>query len=121
MNRGLTLLETLAATVLLTALAVAVLPVMTTAQAQLGVSRLSPDLFPLSGVADTAISHPEIVGLDAEWAQRVLQLPVRFHTETTDDVEARIVSRGVGHAWVEFRSGDLRLVRWLPVAEEDQP
>lgn len=133
--RGLTLLETLAATVILSLIAVACIPMLQDARASLEQpSAPACDLIELALLADAVMADPKAHGLDAwpnfegavlQWPEETVQrepqlalrpVQVTVLTPSIDDPgqhERR-------HQWVSFMCDGVGVLRWTAVAEAQE-
>lgn len=115
-TRGMTLVEVLLATVLMTALAVVCLPVLRAVPTAAGEAR-PPTLTDLSLFADECVADPAAFG-DASLSE-----PGRFVIAVHDrpdweELQIEVLDSGEAgpsHRWVVFRCGDVVTCRWTPI------
>ena len=127
MRRGLTLIEVVAATALLTLIVSASVPILGAARRDLAASRAVPDgaaaesfedavddlLLQRRGLAAELPEHP--AGLELRWqsdGQEFAATATMLTAARADDDERRS-----SHCWVRFRAGEAEAVRWLPLPD----
>jgi prepilin-type N-terminal cleavage/methylation domain-containing protein len=122
-RRGLTLIEVVAATALLTLIVAASVPILGAARRDLAASRAVPDgaaaesfedavddlLLQQRGLAAELPEHP--AGLELRWQSNGQE----FEATATMLTAARAADdkRRSSHCWVRFRAGEAEAVRWL--------
>jgi prepilin-type N-terminal cleavage/methylation domain-containing protein len=114
-RRGLTLLEVLAATVLLAILAGACVPVLQRALSALRPSQRQFELLELARVADSVVAEPSAFGVDAVseaseqrmgWPDHTDRPVITVRLLAADDPDAE-------HGWLAFSSGGWTVHRWM--------
>lgn len=119
-RRGLTLVEVLAATVLLTVLAGACVPLMERAMRALDDPAAPIDRFELAVLADQFMDEPAAFGMERPpqdetifltWPEQLDRPPVTVRRLRASDTD-------VDHAWIEFACGEAAVWRWI--ADEPQ-
>jgi prepilin-type N-terminal cleavage/methylation domain-containing protein len=120
-RRALTLIEVLAATVLLATIAAACLPVIATAREHL----ISPKA-PTISVDDLALIADELIADPASLGATDLTAPEPFEFTLTDDRVGTIAVRRldcadseVRHAWVSFEAGGASVFRWIALPAQE--
>jgi prepilin-type N-terminal cleavage/methylation domain-containing protein len=119
-RRGLTLIEVLAATVLISLIAVTCLPVMQQAAVTLRETAGGVTARELALLADTWLEEatPDFSDRNQScrsslpWPDDPMRLPVEAELITTADPDA-------DHAWLTFTYGDLTIVRWIPLEKKN--
>jgi prepilin-type N-terminal cleavage/methylation domain-containing protein len=114
-RRGLTLIEVVAATVLLSLLAVAVVPVLRDARAQAEARGPRLDVFELGLLADRLVDDPESMGVAKDWAEQISSARQALQADGT----AITVHRERAD-WIVFERGSTSVARFVPL-EEEQP
>lgn len=122
-RRGLTLLEVLAAAVLLTVLATTCMPLLRKAMRDLREPEESVAIFDLAQFADDFVADPS--AFDAESITPVaeaIQVPWLEHPDRPAVRVLRLNAIGsdTDHAWLRFACGNRTVVRWIAV-EVDRP
>jgi hypothetical protein len=126
-RRGLTFVEILAATVLLSLLVAACLPVLTESMAALGRETLLPDTVGLARVADRFLSDPAAFDVKdfspRETESLEIVIPEDLREPNLEVVHVKVLgleSHDVEHCWLIFGSEALAVARWmkLPPLEE---
>ena len=139
-TRGLTLLETLIATVLLTMIAIACIPLLRSAAELTALTMHEPAGDPtlrldVGRLADATIADPAVVGfkdmsellaLDActlHWNAIAPELLLGDRLGSPGiDVSILRASQGTSdHAWIEFRCGEVSTYRWVALPEDPDP
>ena len=125
--RGLTLIEVLAATVLLSLLIAACLPVLTESMAALDRDTPLPDTFGLARISEQFNNDPDVFGVE-EFSPRDIQsleiiVPEDFREPDLEAVQIRVVKTDAieaDHCWLVLASGGISIARWmkLPPLEE---
>ena len=123
-RRGLTLLEVLASTVLLTLLASACLPLLRQAMSDLGQMDEPFALVELTQLAELFLADPPAFGVESlpsqsddlhlPWPERPGRSPVTVRRWRTD-------APPPDHAWLSFSCQGQRIFRWLAVEAERGP
>lgn len=122
-RRGLTLIEVLAATVLLSMLAASCIPLLRLAMTDLRHQDESFDLIELSLFVDEMLAEPSEFNLDsamfAETSEHTINWPKS--TTGTSVIMRRLVSDNpkANHAWLSFSCNGKSVFRWIPVDNED--
>jgi len=116
-RRGLTLLEVLAATVLLTVLAGTCVPLVRAALPALRPPDRPFALLDLARVADSVVAEPAQfeLGAFAEISERQITWPDQPHRPP---ITVRLITPGepdVDHRWLAFSCGDWTVHRWIPL------
>lgn len=134
--RGLTLLETLAATVILSLIAVACVPMLQDARASLEQpSAPACDLIELALLADAVMADPKAHGLEKSTDVAVLQWPQEMVEReprlALRPVQVTVLTPSIDdpgrherrHQWVSFVCDGVVVLRWTAVeeAQEVQP
>ena len=124
-RRGLTLLEVLASTVLLTLLASACLPLLRQAMSDLRPTDEPFALVELTQLAERFLADPPAFGVESlpsqldelhlPWPERPGRLPVTMHRLTADAPPPPH-----DHAWLSFSCEGQRIFRWLAVEAEGE-
>ncbi|MCH8825290.1 MAG: prepilin-type N-terminal cleavage/methylation domain-containing protein [Planctomycetes bacterium] len=121
--RGLTLIEVLAATVLLSMLAASCIPLLRLAMTDLRHQDESFDLIELSLFVDEVLSKPTDFNLDLEMIAQSSQHTINWPDSATGAsiIMRRLVSDNpkVDHAWLCFTSNGQSVFRWIPVDNEN--
>lgn len=122
-RRGLTLLEVLAATVLLTMLAGACVPLLRQAMNDLRQPDEPLALVELTQLAKLFLADPTAFGIEPPLLERdELHLPWPDQSDRTPVIVHRL-STDAGphdHAWVSFTSGEQRIFRWIAIEDEQE-
>lgn len=127
MRRGLTLIEVVAATALLTLVIAACIPILRAASRDLAaaqqISHAAPDdrferavtdlLTQRPTLASKLLEHPE--GLDLHWTSHESEYTARARIGTV--TRAADDERRSTHCWVSFQTPDTVAVRWLRVSD----
>ncbi len=122
-RRGLTLVEVLAATVLMAIVVAACVPILRQASQALGRPRPPLAIQPLASLADQFVAKPSAFGLESaiseqsfeiQWPEAVLDRPSVLVQRLERDDPAN------SHAWLVFSCGDASVVRWLPRSEPEE-
>ena len=124
-RRALTLVEVLAATVLLAMLAAACMPLLQRAMRAL---RAPPppdapfELFELSQLADSFLADASAFGVESPSEQDELQLPWPEHPQRPPVIVRRLTAQAteVDHTWLAFSSGKTFIFRWVPVDHDTE-
>ena len=122
-QRGLTLIEVLAATVLLSMLAASCVPILRLAMNDLRDQDESFDLIELSLFVDEILSDPTKFNLDPEmiaessehtitWPDSATGASVIMHRLISDDPKA-------DHAWLSFSCNGQSVLRWIEIDNEN--
>ena len=127
MRRGLTLVEVVAATALLTLIVLACVPLLRGARADLAAARATVRH---SGVRGFEAAVEELLRQRPDLVELALAQPEGLHQEWTVGEEgyaadvrvAQVVrasdeERRSSHAWLVFRSGGLEIPRWVRVSD----
>lgn len=122
-RHGLTLLEVLAATVLLTMIAAVCTPLLRQAIRHLHEPDATVLIFDLAQFADGLVADPS--EFDVESVQSVtgeLQLPWLQHPDRPAVIVRRLnaIDPNTDHAWLSFTCGNNTVFRWIAL-EVDQP
>ncbi len=122
-RRGLTLLEVLAATVLLTLLASACLPLLRQAMSDLRPTDEPFALVELTQLAELFLADPSAFGVESlpsqldefhlPWPEQPDRSPVTVRRWRAD-------APPPDHAWVSFTSGEQRIFRWIAIKDEQE-
>ncbi len=129
-RRGLTLLEVLAAAVLLTTLAGACVPLLSDAAGRLAAmnesgNEASFDSIDLAQFADSVLSTPdayridsltELYRLDLAWPEAPARSPVtitQLRDLSSGSADGDDDSSEITHAWLSFACEDHLVIRWL--------
>lgn len=122
-HRGLTLLEVLASTVLLTMLAWACVPLLRQAMNDLRQPDEPFALVELTQLAELFLADPAAFGVESlpsqvdelhlPWPEQSDRTPVIVHRLSTD-------AGPHDHAWVSFTSGEQRIFRWITIEDEQE-
>ena len=130
-RRAMTLVEVLAATVLLALLAGACLPLMQQSMRSLREAdavgfdarelSLLADAFVAEPQAFTAVPLEEMTQVEIAWPETADRDPVRVERlvrlgAPADDVPAE---EKPDHAWLAFSCGPLTVCRWVPIEEQE--
>ena len=125
-HKGLTLLEVLAATVLLSMIAAACVPLLQQAMRHLHTPIESISIFDLAELADAFVADPaqfnveSIQSMDDElplpWPNFTDRPGILVHPMMADDP-------AVNHTWLRFSCADRSVYRWITVdpEQESQP
>lgn len=123
-RRGLTLLEVLASTVLLTMLASACLPLLRQAMSDLRRTDEPFALVELTQLAELFLADPSAFGVESlplpldelhlPWPERPGRSPVTVHRWIADTAPPPPPD----HAWLSFSCEGQRIFRWLAVEAE---
>ena len=123
-RRGLTLLEVLASTVLLTMLASACLGLLRQAMSDLRQTDEPFALVELTQLAELFLADPSAFGVESlpsqvdelhlPWPEQPDRSPVTVRRLTAD-------APSPNHAWVSFSCEGQRIFRWLVVKTEREP
>jgi prepilin-type N-terminal cleavage/methylation domain-containing protein len=114
-RRGLTLLEVLAATVLLAILAGACVPVLQRALPALRPPQRQFELLDLARVADSVVAEPSAFGVDAVFEANELRMGWPDHTDRPA-ITVRLLAADDSddeHGWLVFSSGGWTVHRWM--------
>ncbi|MCH8166197.1 MAG: type II secretion system protein [Planctomycetes bacterium] len=124
-RRALTLVEVLAATVLLAMLAATCMPLLQRAMRAL--DEPSPpdapfELVELSQLADSFLADASAFGVESPSEQDELQLPWPEHTQRPPVIVRRLTAQDADadHTWLAFSSGKTFIFRWVPVDHNAQ-
>ena len=121
-RRGQTLIEVLAATVLLAILAATCMPLLQRAMRALQTTKPPFELLELAQFADSLVADPSAFGVEAPSQLAELQLPWPEHHDrplitvrrlSTSDPES-------DHAWLTFSCGGGAVYRWVPLEREPE-
>ena len=122
-RRGLTLLEVLASTVLLTMLAWACVPLLRQAMNDLRQMNEPFSLLELTQLAEVFLADPSAFGVESPPSELdELHLPWPEHPDRLPVIVHRL-SAGVeplDHAWLSFRSEGQRIFRWIAIEDEQE-
>ncbi|MCH8151426.1 MAG: prepilin-type N-terminal cleavage/methylation domain-containing protein [Planctomycetes bacterium] len=124
-RRALTLVEVLAATVLLAMLAAACMPMLQRAMRALGAPP-PPDapfeLFELARLADSFLADPSTFSAKSPSEHDELQLPWPEHPQRPLVTVRRLRAQDaeVDHTWLAFSSGKTFIFRWVPVHHDTE-
>ncbi len=114
-RRGLTLLEVLAATVLLAVLAGACVPILRHAARAMNTPSASSDLRELAALADAFVEGPGEFGIapdsmplefELDWPESPDRVPVRVRILTADAPDAEDL-------WLAFATDEWFVLRWM--------
>ena len=122
-RRGLTLLEVLASTVLLTMLASACLPLLRQAMNDLRQTDEPFALIELTQLAEIFLADPAAFGVEALPSQGdELQLPWPEQSDRSPVIVHRLSADGeaLDHAWLRFTSEGQRIFRWIAIDDEQE-
>ena len=120
MSRGLTLVEVLAATVLLAVIVGACVPMLQRAMQALEYSEPPFEYMELAWLADALIAEPAAFGVEAlaptgdlqvQWPESSERPPVIVRRLMADDDE-------IEYAWLVFSSGEWAVHRWIRLESE---
>ena len=114
-RRGLTLLEVLAAAVLLAVVAGTCVPLLRNALPALRAPDHQFELFELARVADSIIAEPAAFGIEA-WPEIGDQWITWPDVPDRPVITVRLIRVGepqVNHGWLAFSSGDWTIHRWI--------
>jgi hypothetical protein len=111
-RRALTIIEVMAATVLLAALAVAVVPVLRDARAQVEARESRLEIFELGLIADRLVDEPEALGVPQDWPDQVTPRSVIINVAGT-----AISVRRVRACWIIFEHAGTSVARYVPPEE----
>ncbi len=125
-RRGLTLLEVLASTVLLTMLAWACVPLLRKAMNDLRRPDEPFALVELTQLAELFLTDPPAFGVESLPSQLdELHLPWPEQPDRSPVIVHRLSAEAGphDHAWVSFTSQGQRIFRWIPrqIEQESQP
>ena len=121
-QRGLTLVEVLAATVLLAAMASVVMPLMQRAMRELEEMQPEIDLRDLADIADTLSVNPDVFGglTDASAQRQELPWP---GNSTRPPIMIKRIDPGYedpDHNWLSVSCGGWEVYRWIPLDPNDE-
>lgn len=125
LRRAMTLVEVLAATVLLAMLAAACMPLLQRAMRALD-EPSPPDapfgLLELSQLADSFLADASAFGVESLSEQDELQLPWPEHPQRPVVTVRRLTAQDAeaDHSWLAFSSGKTCIFRWVPVDHDAQ-
>lgn len=122
-RRALTLVEVLAATVLLAMLAAACMPLLQRAMRGLGAPPEAPfELFELSQLADSFIADAFNFGVESSSEQDELHFPWPEHPQRPQVTVRRLTAQDAeaDHTWLAFSSSKTFIFRWVPVDHDAQ-
>ena len=122
LRRALTLVEVLAATVLLAMLAAACMPLLQRAMRGLDEPDAPFNPLELSQLADSFLGDPSAFSVESPSEQDALQLPWPEHPEHPLVIVRRLTARDADadHTWLAFSSGKTFIFRWVPVDHDAQ-
>jgi hypothetical protein len=115
-RRGLTIIEVVAATVLLTSLAIAVVPVIRDAQGVIDSAADVPDLLTLSELADEISEDPKAFHLEP-----ALGVQTEFESVLAGHVRVRTVVCESDHAWILVDANGAKVCRYVRLESEESP
>lgn len=122
-RRGLTLLEVLAATVLLSMLAASCVPLLRLVMKDLSHQDEQFDLIELSLFVDEILAEPSEFNLDPDMFSESSEHTINWPESTTGTsvIVRRLVSDDpkANHAWLSFSCNGKSVFRWIPVDIED--
>lgn len=119
-RRAMTLLEVLAAVVLLGIMAVTLLPLLREVAAANDAPE-SPTIEPLIDLADAVVEDPESFGLK-DWPMEPATVSLSGHDAISSvTVRALPALSMKGGGWLVIESGKVQLIRWVAMKVEEQP
>lgn len=119
-SRAMTLIEVLAAAVILAMLAGAVVPLLADARRTLEHDGVSLEILDLEEFADAFVGSPESFGIDNALTELSrLDVPWPDHPDRPS-VLVRLIDGG-DHFWIVFECSRLAVSRWLDKPQEDEP
>ena len=121
-RRALTLVEVLAATVLLAMLAAACMPLLQRAMRGLDEPDAPFNPLELSQLAASLLADASAFSVESPYQQDELQLPWPEHPQRPPVTVRRLMAQDVesDHAWLAFSSGKTFIFRWVPVDHNAQ-
>ncbi len=121
-GRGLTLVEVLAATVLLAILAATCMPLFQRAMRALQTTKPPFELLELAQSADSVLADPSAFGVEAPAQLAELQLPWPEHHDRPLITVRRLSAfdSESDHAWLTFSCGGQTVYRWVPLEREPE-
>ena len=123
LRRGLTLLEVLASTVLLTMLASACLPLLRQAMDDLRQMDEPFALIELTQLVEMFLADPAAFGVESPPSERdELHLPWPEQSNRSPVVVHRLSAEAGphDHAWLSFTSEGQRIFRWVAIKDEQE-
>lgn len=122
-RRALTLVEVLAATVLLAMLAAACMPLLQRAMRGMGAPPEAPfNPVELAQLADSFLADPSAFGVESPSEQDELQLPWPEHPQRPPVTVRRLTAQDAeaDHTWLAFSCASWAIHRWVPVDHNGQ-
>jgi len=114
-TRGLTLIEVVAAVTLLSVLTVAVLPLLVAATQAIAPRAASIDPTELRALSDQVLLDEHVQAGLAPGEERRLDWDVHGKRQTvTIECLHCTDANALPHTWIQFRSGDVRVLRFQP-------
>lgn len=117
-RRGLTLIEVIAATVLLASLTVAVVSVLQDANQIIAARAEMPELVPLAKLADALVEAPGEFGVELDGLK--IEDVVAIDSVELGTVRLHVVSRDSTHAWIAIEAGQAVVCRYVEIDPEPQ-
>lgn len=116
-RRALTLVEVLAATVLLAMLAAACMPLLQRAMRGLDEPEAPFNPVELAQLADSFLADPSAFGVESPSEQDELHFPWPEHPQRPPVTVRRLTAQDAeaDHTWLAFSSGKTFIFRWVPV------
>jgi prepilin-type N-terminal cleavage/methylation domain-containing protein len=111
-RRGLTLIEVVAATVLLVSLSVAAVTVIRDSRRVIEAAPDPPELLELAILADQIAARPASYGLDPATAKAG---DIVFVTHDGGHIVVAIAAREVDHAWIRVEQDGVAIFRYVRV------
>lgn len=121
-RRALTLVEVLAATVLMAILAGTCMPLLQRAMRASHEPEAPFELLALAQLADWFIGDPAVFGLEMPWPSEQVRVPWPDHPDRPP-VTVRGLMAGdpdLDHAWLVFSCEGLAVFRWIPVDDQGE-
>ncbi len=121
-RRALTLVEVLAATVLLAMLAATCMPLLQRAMRALDEPEAPFNPLELSQLADSFLADPSAFGVESPCDQDELHFPWPEHPQRPPVTVRCLTAQAteVDHTWLAFSSGNTFIFRWVPVDHNAQ-
>ena len=121
-GRGLTLVEVLAATVLLAILAATCMPLLQRAMRALETIKQPFELLELAQFADSLLADPSAFGVEAPSQLAELQLSWPEQPDRSLITVRRLSASDPesDHAWLTFSCGGRAVYRWVPLEPEPE-
>jgi hypothetical protein len=110
-RRALSLIEVVAATVLLSLLAIAVVPLLRDARAQVETRESDHEIFELGLIADQMVEEPESIGVPQDWADQVARVSGKIN------VAGMAIDVRREGKWIIFEYAESSVARFAPPKE----